>query len=262
MGKAIPNLQLFLSLLLLTIVIFGLDNFSLLTLPKQVGFFITNPISFGIYRAKQSLSSQFYFIFASRKAGQENLALKEQLGQLISENAQLKRKLAETEAQVEQEINLSPKTYNMLAARPVGVDRFLKIDKGSLDGVSVGQVVVFKDNYIGQVVTVSEHGASVRLTHDPDSKVAAFSQGKSGRAKGVVKGEFGTEITMDKILHEEPIEPGDLIYTEGTEEALPRGLVIGRVISIDDQQNQVFKKAKVEPLFDLRDLEVVFLIAD
>lgn len=231
-------------------------------MPKQFGFFVTNPISFGIYRVKQSLSNQFYFVFAARKAGQENLALKEQLGQLISENANLQRKLAETEAQVEQSHSLSPKTYNLLAARPVGVDRFLKIDKGSLDGVKAGQAAVYKDNYIGQVAVVSEKGASVKLTRDPDSKVAAFSQGKDGRAKGVVKGEFGLEIIMDKILHEEPIEIGDLVYSEGTEESLPRGLVLGRVVSVMDQQNQVFKKAKIEPLFDLRDLELVFLITD
>lgn len=262
MGKVIPNLQLFFLLIFLSLVIFILDSASFLNLPKKLIFSLTNPVSFTIYRTYQNISKQFYFIFAARLSAQENKALKEQLGQLLSENANLKRRLLETEAIVDQEHYLDPRTYNLIAARPIGLARFLKIDKGSDNGIKIGHTVVFKDNYIGRVVEISPASANIQILADPDSKVAAFSLGIEGRAKGILKGEFGTETLIDKILHEEKISVGDLVYSEGTEGFLPRGLILGKVTEVRQLTNEVFKQAKVKPVFDIRDLELVFVITE
>ena len=69
-------------------------------------------------------------------------------------------------------------------------------------------------------------------------------------------------MLLDKILHEEPIAQGDLVYSEGTEGYLPRGLIVGRVNEVIEKQNEVFKQAKVKPIFDIRDLELVFVIQE
>ena len=262
MDKIIPNLQQFLFLIFLSLTILVLDSSHFLEPVKKWAFFITNPLSFGIYRTNQLLSRQFYFIFASRQSAQENRALKEQIGQLLSENANLRRKLSETETQLTQEYHLDPKTYNLIASRPIGLTRYLKIDKGMDSGLKMGQAVVFKDNYIGKIIQISNVSSSIQLLSDPESKISAFSQGLSGRGKGVLIGQFGTEILMDKILHEEQIEVGDLVYSEGIEGFLPRGLVLGRVTQVIDAQNQIFKQAKVKPVFDIGDLELVFVIAE
>jgi len=63
-------------------------------------------------------------------------------------------------------------------------------------------------------------------------------------------------------LHEEKITEGDLVYSEGTEGFLPRGLILGRVTQVRELQNEVFKQAKIKPIFDVRDLELVFLIQE
>ena len=262
MNKVIPNLQLFLLLIFLSIIFFILDIIKILDFPKQISFYLTNPISFGLYRTSQVIGKQFYFISEARFASQENKALKEQLGKLLSENANLKRKLSEAEAQVMQQFSLDPRTYNLVSARPIGLGRYLKIDKGESSGIKIGQPVVFQDNYIGRVFQVSKSSSSIQLLADPDSKVAAFSQGLEGRAKGVLIGQFGVELLMDKILHEEKISVDDLVYTEGTEGFLPRGLILGRVVEILARENEVFKQAKVQTVFDIRDLELVFVIRE
>ncbi len=262
MSKAIPNLKVFFLLIFLSLVILILDSVNLLNLPKQLAFYITNPISFGIYNTNRNIGKQFYFVFQARFAAQENKALKEQVGQLLSENANLRKKIAEVEAQLSQEKHLDPSTYNLLPARLIGLSRYLKIDKGSTSGVKVGQAVIFEDNFIGKIVLVSPSASNVELLSDPDSKVAAFSQNKEGKAKGVLLGQFGTEILMDKILHEEKIAQGDLVYSEGLEGFLPRGLVLGKVTEVLERENEVFKQAKVTPIFDIRDLELVFVIQE
>lgn len=262
MTKLIPNLKIFSLLLILSILIFTFDNLGLLGLPKRVLFYITNPISFGLYQTKINFTRQFTFIYTLRSASQENKALKEQIGKLLSENARLRKDLAETRALVSQALHLDPSTYRLTVARPVGAGRYLKIDQGKNAGIQTGEAVIFNDNFVGRIMQVEEKGANVQLLSDPDSKVAAFSQGLESRAKGILIGQFGNEILMDKILHEEKINEGDLVYSEGTEGFLPRGLILGRVTKILEQPTQVFKQAKVKPVFDIRDLEVVFVIQE
>lgn len=262
MIRSIPDLKIFLILIFLSLVIWTLDTSGFLKSIKSFAFFLTNPISFGLYSTNQHIARQFFFISAARLAAQENIALKEQLGELISENANLRKQLAEKEAFISQEDYLSFKTYNLQAARPTGLGRYLKIDKGLNSGVKTGDAAVFKDSYIGKVVTVTDESAQIQLLNDPDSKVAAFSQGKEGRAKGVVAGQFGTEILMDKILHEEKISIGDLVYSEGTEGNLPRGLVLGKITEVLKAENEVFKQASLAPIFNIRDLDLVFIIKE
>lgn len=262
MTRVIPNFKLLLILILLSLLILILDKNSLLSFPKNILFFISNPISFGLYQTKKNVGNQFYFLFLARKAGQENKALKEQIGRLLSENAALRKTLAETQSLVLQDRHMDPATYNLIPARPLGIGRYLKIDKGLLNGISLGQAVVFNENYVGRIIQVAERSANVQLLSDPDSKVAAFSQGLEDKAKGILIGQFSTEILLDKILHEEKINIDDLVYTDGTEGFLPRGLILGRVTKVLEQPTQVFKQAKVIPNFDIRDIELVFVIKE
>ncbi len=262
MIKIIPDFKLFLLFIFLSLILFLLDSINLLNLPKQALFYITNPISFGIYSSNRNINKQFYFIFQARFAAQENKALKEQVGKMMAENAALRKKLAETETLLSQDKHLDPATYNLLPARPIGLNRYLKIDKGLSSGVNIGQAVIFEDNFIGKIINVSTNAASVLLLTDPDSKVAAFSQNKEGKAKGILLGQFETEVLLDKILHEEKISSTDLVYSEGTEGFLPRGLILGRVNQVMERENEVFKQAKVQPIFDIRDLELVFVMME
>ena len=262
MTKVIPGIKLFLILVVFSLLVLFLDTIKLLNLPKQLLYFITNPVSFGIYNTNRNIGKQFHFIFQARFAAQENKALKEQIGKLLSENSELRKSLGETQALVSQEKRLDPDTYDLLPARPIGLGRHLKIDKGSNSGISVGQAVIFEDNYLGRIFSVTPSASNIELLTDPNSKVAAFSINKEGKAKGVLLGQFGTEILMDKILHEEKIREGDLVYSEGLEGFLPRGLILGRVAKVLERTNQVFKQAKIQPVFDIRDLELVFVIEE
>ena len=260
--KVLPYLQLLLTLIFISVVILLMDLIHLLAWPKTGLSFISTPIQFGLYTTNRDIGKQFSFLTKARFAAQESDALKQQLADLLSENASLRTKLAETQAELDQQSAVDPRTYKLLSARPIGLDRFLQIDQGLRSGVKINQAVIFKDNFVGKVVSVGEKTSSIQLTTDPDSKVAAFSINKSGKAKGVLNGQFQTDMLMDKILHEEPIGVGDLVYSEGTEGYLPRGLILGRVLDINLQQNQVFKSAKVKPVFDVSDLELVFVIVE
>lgn len=262
MDRVIPNLRLFLILLSISALFLIADHFKFLILPQRLVSYMTNPISFGLYQINKNIASQFGFVFSLRASSQENKALREQMGLLLSENARLRKQLAETQSVVSQQKHLDPATYNLLPARPIGLSRYLKIDKGANGGFKVGQAVVFNDNYVGKIISAGERSSNIQLLADPDSKVAAFSQGLEGKAKGVLIGQFGSEILFDKILHEEIIKVGDLVYSEGTEGFLPRGLILGRVTQVLERANEIFKQAKVQPNFNISDLDLVFAIQE
>ncbi len=247
-------------LLLISIAVYFIDSSHLLDFPKSVIQTVTIPVQYGLYKSAQSAGRQVMVIFTARTAAQEKKAMTEQMATLLSENSQLRKKLAETEAQLTQQSTLNPQEFNLSAARPIGSSRYLSIDKGSDDGLKIGQAVIYKDNYLGKIKEISPKKSKVMLSSDPDSKISAFAQSGDGKAKGVLLGLFGSELMLDKILHEEPIKATDLVYTEGTEEEIPRGLVLGKVEEVRSKDNEVFKQAKVKPVFDVTGLDVVFVV--
>lgn len=262
MDQVLPNLKLFIILLILTLIILVMDLLNLLSFPKSALFFVTNPISFGLFQTERNIDKQMYFIVALRSVSQENKALKGQIGQLLSENARLRKDLAEAQSRLTQQQYLDPANYTLLPVRLIGINRYLKIDQGSSSGVKLGAAVVYNDNFVGKIVQVGEKSANVQLLTDPDSKVAAFSQGLAGKAKGILLGQFGADILLDKILQDEKINEGDLVYSEGTEGFLPRGLILGTVDKVFGSATQVFKQAKVSENFDIRDLELVYVVQE
>ena len=262
MTKLIPNPKLFFTLTLASLLIFFLDQAKFLSLPKTGLSYLTTPVQYGFYKTGQAVQNQFSFIFSARFAALENKALQKQMGELISENAALRKQLVETKAQAEQGTYLDQQTYKTINARPIGLSRYLNIDKGTKDGIKLNQAVVFQNNFLGQIKNVGEKTSSILLSTDPDSKIAAFSINKEGKAKGIIIGQFGSEILMDKILHDEKISIDDLVYSEGLENSLPRGLVLGQVKEVLTRENEIFKQAKIKPVFDLRDLDVVFVIIE
>lgn len=256
------NFKTFFLLSLISLAFIILDFFQLLSLPKGVLQQLTIPIQYGLYKSSLSVSRQFQFVLSARKSAQENKAKSEQMAQILSENANLRKKLAEAQSFLAQDKVLSDQAFNLTPARPVGFSRFLMIDKGSADGLNAGRAVIFKDNFIGIIKEADPKKCKVILASDPDSKISAFSQSDEGKAKGILVGRFGSEMLLDKILHEEPIKVGDLVYSEGQETGIPRGLVLGQVSEVIQKDNEIFKQAVVKPVFDIGDLEVVFIVGE
>lgn len=254
------NIRLFTIFLISSILVFSLDSLGFLSLVKSSVQYVFSPIQYGLYQSGMSVKQQWDFVAQARFAGQQNIALNQQLGDLLVENARLRKDLNEKNAQITQQSALNALSYQLVAARPLSLDRYLLIDRGSQDGLKINQAVIFKDTYIGMIVEVSDRRASVRLASDPDSKISAFASNQEGKAKGLLVGQYGAELLLDKVLHSEPLGNNDIVYSDGVEGRLPRGLILGKVSEVLLKDNEVFKQAKVSPIFTLSDLDVVYVI--
>lgn len=262
LSSLLADAKIFLSLVIISIFLIILDNLNFLNFPKSTLQQITIPIQYGLYKTGLNIGSQFEFIILARRSSKEYKVQSEQLANLLSENANLRKKLAETQSFIDQSKTLNDQTFSMVATRPLGIARYLLIDKGTNDGLKINQAVVYKDNFIGLIKEVSPKKSKVILSTDPDSKISAFVDSVEGKAKGVLKGQFGSEMLMEKILHQEPLKIGDLVYSEGTEVEIPRGLVLGQVSEVSGADNEIFKQAKVKQIFDPANVEVFFVVTN
>ena len=156
-------------------------------------------------------------------------------------------------------------TGQPVAAEVIGRDpsawfKTLIIDKGRADGVIKGLPVVMPLGIAGQVIEVSNHYSKVMLIIDRNSAVDALVQ--RTRARGVVKGESVGWCRLQYVLRKNDVRVGDTIVSSGLDGVYPKGLRIGRVADVQDQDAEIFHEITVVPFVDFEKLEEVLVVVD
>lgn len=244
--------------LLLALGIFFLDGQKVLETPKAIAQVATAPEQYLLYSLKQGAQSTFSFLvfWRSGEARIKNLewrvmelsAVKNRAEALEKENAELRKQLGTT----------SLKGHRQLPAVVLGLSRYLEIGVGTDQGVAVGQTVVYGDNLVGRVVRLSAFVSFVQLPRDPESKIAV----RVGGVRGLVKGEFNTEMNISQVAQNEELKTGDLVFTSGEGATYLPGMVVGKLGGIQTDQTGLFKQAEVTPLVDYSTLTTVFVVSE
>lgn len=202
------------------------------------------------------------------------------IGQLAKENQQLRAEVAglrqrlsqETEIKAQNEelrkqLNVgSVRPDRLIAAEVIGYQpdnfrQFVTIGRGKSDGIEEGMAVVSQGALVGTVQEVTNTTARVFLVIDPNFRVTGLDQDSPGRPTGTVRGQIGNGLIMDKIAQTEEIKPGNTIVTTGTGNEIPKGLIIGRIQTVDRKDNGVFQTAQLTSSVAFNRLEVVYVVA-
>ena len=126
----------------------------------------------------------------------------------------------------------------------------IRVGKGSLDGVSVGAVVVVPEGVVGRVSSVTLHTAEVTLVTDPSVKVACEIETQDGRMpRGIVSGGGDDLLVMRYLRNAEGVPPRSRVLTSGLGGVFPRGLEVGTYAT----------DGEVLPSVDFSTLEDVFI---
>lgn len=163
-------------------------------------------------------------------------SLREENDSLRLENEQLKAEVeqfASIQADLEilMEINdlAAPEDLPTVTARIVSsgastLDLVRFIDKGSNDGISVGDAVIDQRGLVGRVDDVFRRSARVRLIFDPNVTISVQDEVTS--QTGLLTGDNDTLIL--RIFNaEEPVREGSVIVTAGSR--FPPGIIVGTV---------------------------------
>ncbi len=119
----------------------------------------------------------------------------------------------------------------IISASPGNFESSVELDKGTDDGIAVGQPVVAGDGLVGRITSASKRRSTVLLLTDPASEVGVRLE--SG-APGVAKGRAGSDLlTLDFVSPEVNVHKGEIVTTAGLQGALfPAGLPVARVVSV------------------------------
>ena len=197
-------------------------------------------------------------------ADQEHLSdLKAENERLIARNAELEE-AEQTARRLESLLGLQS-LYNLqsTAARIISgsTDSWsstVTIDKGTSAGLAVGMPVTDSNGAIGQIVKCGPTSSTVRLITDENSAVSAMIQ--SSRAQGVLRGSVDGTLHLTLVRTDQMVEVGDTVVTSGLGGVFPKGLPVGKVLSVERTSGSLYYEIEVEPLSSTEGFEEVLVI--
>ena len=163
-----------------------------------------------------------------------------------------------------------PADFDPVAAevigRPAGAfAQAIVVAAGARNGVTVNDVVVTADGLVGLVTTVTPRTARVQLLTDEEAAASAVDL-RTG-ASGIVRHARGTRETLvfDRVRKQDVVRVGNEIVTagwraSGLSSLYPKGIPIGRVVSVGQTDTDLFQQVQVDPYVDFGALDAVLVL--
>lgn len=266
--------------LLLAILLLALHETGVLTPVENTLQIVVAPLQRGAAALVEGAGDLFQTVREARELRAEVEELRERVDALSVENVRLREFEAEA-AQLRVLLNFAAEnpTWAFLGADVVGRSaclnapcgdvvgqepnpylHYLSVNAGAEEGVAAGMPVVTGGAVlVGRIAEVGPHTSKVQLLSDPGSGVAALLQ--QSRATGLVRGRPDGSLRMIYIPQEDEVLVGDVVLTSGLGGVLPRGLVVGQVAEVQQQDFALHQEAVVRPAVDYRRVELVLIIA-
>ena len=161
--------------------------------------------------------------------------------------------------------DFTPVTTRVIAQPASAYDQQILVAAGSSDGVAEDDPVVTSDGLVGKVTKVSSNASQVTLLTDQSMAVSAIDL--TTAARGVAKPASSSDggLVLDRVDKAERVEVDDMVVTSGWREGdlsslYPRGIVVGRVTEVGQQDIDLFKRIQIAPAVDFDSLSEVVIL--
>ena len=199
---------------------------------------------------------------------EQNKMLRNEVEQLRGINLQANEALAENERlRAMVGYQQTARQFDMVAARVIGREsdtwsRMIVIDRGTASGVKEDMPVVTPQGLVGRVVEAGPNSSKVQLILDPRSSVGTIVQRAESRVTGIVQGDMDnpTMPQMVNIPKNADVVEGDVIVTSGFGGIFPKGIIVGLVSSLKNDDGGLLKIGVLESAVDFQKLEDVLVI--
>jgi len=202
----------------------------------------------------------------------ENEALRSENAHLRNENAQAKELQRQNDElvallQLQTGLEFQTEAVSVIARDSSEARRTVTVDRGSDDGLEVGDVAVAAGGaLVGRIVEVGPNFGRVVLISDSTSTVVG--QLVTSAATGKVVGQLGGALIMQDVDSLAEVLAGEEVFTAGIElggglrSPYPKGLLIGRVADVARDPNEVVQTVFLEPAANLDRLEYLLIITN
>lgn len=148
-------------------------------------------------------------------------------------------------------------------AKVIGYDatqwsKVIFINRGTNHKVQKNSSVMNNAGVIGHVIHSSPNSSKVLLITDGRSAVDSLFQ--ETRESGITVGTGENICKMKFVPISAKINLGDKVISSGLGGVFPKGLVVGRVVDIVKQSQELFQDIMVEPSADLSNIEEVIVL--
>jgi rod shape-determining protein MreC len=238
---------------------------------NAVGFAF-RPIQGALDGAASSVASVAAAIVEIDRLRVDNAALRAENERLTTEAARLEEIRRENDSltallQLRAGFDFKTTATTVIARESSEFRRLVVLDKGTDDGIAVGDVAVAAGGALaGRVVEVGPDTAKVVLLTDAESTV--IGQLTTNAATGEVVGQLGGVLIMRQIDAGDVVAVGDEVVTAGIELGVgvrspyPKGLLVGQVVDVRRDANSVVQTAYLRPSAPLDRLEFLLVITD
>ena len=258
-------LKLFTPVFIAIFLILSDYKFSYLDSVKQAIAKLVSPIYLVV-----NLPSQLYIWI--NEQGTTKQALLNQNKQLNSELTQLKASLQTHNALLLENQKL---TKLLGASYTIGNQKFtlarvgsisqsrlkkqIAINKGSGDGLKVGQIVLGAKGVIGQITQVTPLYSTVLMITDPTQYIPIKNQrnGTRGVSKGVASHQ--NKLVVNFIESEFDVKLDDVFLSSAVGSKFPAGYPVGTVTHIEKHANDPFLHIELAPIQTTEQLEFVLI---
>lgn len=204
----------------------------------------------------------------NKKMSEENDKLKTQI-------TFLKNELEKTDEYREENIRLKEilelskqnAAYSPLCAEVIGREAenwagILKLNKGSLSGIRINDIVVETAGLVGYVSEVGANWCTVTTVVSPDSGISCIvpRTGEIVMLEGSIETSTSGKFRLSYISEDSTITQGETIETSGEGGIYPKGFLVGRVETIDVGKDGVSKEAGGKSAVDFKRLREVLVL--
>lgn len=231
---------------------------------KNFFYIISSPIEKSFWKAGDGISDFLLFFLKLKILQEENedIYLKNQ--ELVSEIILLKE-LKKENQDLRDVLNIGlEKEFQLNFARVIGRDVFqdsILIDNGSKDNISKGLPVITKEKVLlGRIGEVYENFSEVILISNKKSFFDAKISEKE--IYGLVRGKGNSALYLDLVSKDKEISEGNFVVTSALGGNFPQGLLVGSIKKVKKSDIEPFQTAEIEPGFDLKKIESLFIITN
>ena len=194
--------------------------------------------------ARENFSSRASLLNRNRELREQTLLLKGQLLQMEAlrvENQRL-RDLFFAKATLPDDV----RAVELIGVGPDPARHLVVLNKGSRDGVHVGQAVLDADGLVGQVVAVGSTSSRALLITDVTHSVPVRVNRNGVRAIAEGSGQL-EQLNLRQVSFTTDIKMGDLLVTSGLGGRFPEGYPVAVITAIERDPGQVFVTARARP---------------
>ncbi len=260
---------------LIVVTVFSLGALSITSRPRdnlliheKALSYIYVPMQKGLAYVAYNTQNALTYFNDAHKLSLENKALLEQVARLEEENRRL-LSLEHENKWLRDAMGLKGRfeNYHEITCRIIAKEagnwfNLFTIDKGTRDGIDSGMTVITPKGLIGQTVSATPNSATVMAIIDSGS----FASARLAESRDLV-GVRGDLMLKDNGLVKlvyipvgVQITEGDTVETSGMGGIFPPGIIIGKVVSVDNDKPQLMRSAVVQPGVDFKRLEQVIVL--